>query len=168
MVRKSQSQSVVRAKSSRPSRGKRDTAGYRDRVYDIVRRIPVGHVMTYGQIAIILGEGYTPRTIGYVMHASEDENVPWQRVINSQGACSTGRIILPSDMQQRILENEGIAFDVHGRCDLNRYRWLADDEDTQQSDIRAENPPSLFRRRTSRTVKPEVKKVRAGGSKRKR
>ncbi len=57
---------------------------YRERVYEIVRKIPVGKVMTYGQLAIVLGEGYTARTVGYVMHAS-DEGVPWQRVINSQG-----------------------------------------------------------------------------------
>ena len=44
-----------------------------------------GKVMTYGQIAEILGDGYTARTIGYVMHAADTENVPWQRVINSQG-----------------------------------------------------------------------------------
>jgi methylated-DNA-protein-cysteine methyltransferase-like protein len=102
---------------------------YRRRVYDMVRRIPRGRVMTYGQIAIILGEGYTPRTVGYVMHASEEENVPWQRVINSQGACSTGRIILPPEMQRRMLEREGIIFDEQGRCDLNRYRWSPDDEE---------------------------------------
>ena len=47
--------------------------------------------MTYGQLAIILGEGYTARTVGYVMHGSPDD-VPWQRVINSQGKCSTGQI----------------------------------------------------------------------------
>ena len=48
---------------------------YRECVYDIVRKIPVGKVMTYGQLAIILGEGYTARTVGYVMHGS-DEGVP--------------------------------------------------------------------------------------------
>lgn len=100
--------------------------------------------MTYGQIANMLGEGYTPRTVGYVMHASGEENVPWQRVINSQGACSTGRIILPTDMQQRMLEAEGIRFDVRGRCDLNEYRCLIDDEDIQRADKEDEERPNLF------------------------
>ena len=59
---------------------------YRERVYELVRRIPVGRVMTYGQLAELLGEGYTPRTVGFVMHAA-DENDPWHRVINAQGAC---------------------------------------------------------------------------------
>lgn len=144
--------------TSDDSPGKQEIAVYRKRVYDIVRRIPRGRVMTYGQIAILLGEGYTPRTVGYVMHASGEKNVPWQRVINSQGACSTGRVILPPHMQQRMLESEGIAFDAQGRCNLDEYRWLAEDENTQQSNRHAEKPPRLFRKRTSRTVNPKRQK----------
>lgn len=96
---------------------------YRERVYRIVRRIPRGKVMTYGQIAYMLGEGYTPRTVGFVMHGADDQNTPWHRVINSQGRCSTGRIVLPSDKQQRMLEREGVKFDKTGRCDLESFLW---------------------------------------------
>ena len=95
---------------------------YRERVFKIVSRIPRGRVMTYGQIAAILGEGYTPRTIGFVMHSSDDK-VPWHRVINAQGGCSTGGIVLPADKQQRMLEREGIEFDERGRCQLSLYLW---------------------------------------------
>jgi len=96
---------------------------YRERVYKIVRRIPSGRVMTYGQIAYMLGEGYTPRTVGFVMHGADERNTPWHRVINSQGKCSTGRIVLPADKQQRMLEREGITFDDAGRCDLETFLW---------------------------------------------
>lgn len=96
---------------------------YRERVYKIVRRIPAGRVMTYGQIAYLLGEGYTPRTVGFVMHGADESNTPWHRVINSQGKCSTGRVVLPSDKQQRMLENEGVKFDKSGRCDLETFLW---------------------------------------------
>jgi len=96
---------------------------YRERVYRIVRSIPSGRVMTYGQLAEILGEGYTPRTVGFVMHGSDD-GTPWHRVINAQGACSTGRIALPSDKQQRMLEAEGVEFNERGRCDLQSYLWI--------------------------------------------
>ena len=105
------------------SRDTPDSPAYRERVYRLVREIPKGMVMTYGQIATILGQGYTPRTVGYVMHAAEDENVPWQRVINAQGACSTGRLVLPPDKQQRMLEAEGVVFNDKGRCDLSTFRW---------------------------------------------
>lgn len=95
---------------------------YRERVYRIVRKIPKGRVMTYGQIAYTLGEGYTPRTVGFVMHGADDQT-PWHRVINSQGRCSTGGIVLPSDKQQRMLEREGVQFDDRGRCDLEKFLW---------------------------------------------
>src|SRR4051812_7229 len=106
-----------------------DDAGYRERVFEIVRRIPAGRVMTYGQLATLLGEGYTARTVGYVMHAADD-TVPWQRVINAQGACSTGRVVLPPDLQLRLLESEGIAFDARGRCDLETLRWTPAESET--------------------------------------
>lgn len=112
---------------------------YRERVYQIVREIPVGRVMTYGQIAEILGEGYTPRTIGYVMHAAETEKIPWQRVINSQGACSTGKMTMPVNLQQKILEDEGIKFNEKNRCDLKTYLWLPEGFEAEK-----ENQPSLF------------------------
>ena len=96
---------------------------YRERVFRIVRSIPRGRVMTYGQIAEILGEGYTPRTVGFVMHSSNDKT-PWHRVINAQGGCSTRGIVLPHDKQQRMLEAEGVSFNERGRCDLQKYLWI--------------------------------------------
>ena len=96
---------------------------YRERVYKIVRRIPRGRVMTYGQLAYMLGQGYTPRTVGFVMHGADESNTPWHRVINSQGKISTGCIVLPTDKQQRLLEREGVKFDERGRCDLEKFLW---------------------------------------------
>lgn len=101
-----------------------DDKTYREKVYEIVREIPSGKVMTYGQIAEILGEGYTARTVGYVMHAANTENVPWQRVINSQGACSTGKFTMPINLQQKMLEDEGIEFNEKGKCKLENYQWF--------------------------------------------
>ena len=115
-----------------------DEQSYREKVYEIVRQIPSGKVMTYGQIAEILGEGYTARTVGYVMHAANSENVPWQRVINSQGGCSTDKITMTLKLQQSLLEQEGVVFNAKDRCDLNVYRWMPEgyEEDDEQ--------PSLF------------------------
>ena len=104
-----------------------DEPGYRERVYQLVRQIPRGRVMTYGQLAAILGEGYTPRTVGYVMHGADAEKVPWQRVINSKGMCSTGRLTLPDNLQQGILQSEGVTFDHKGRCELATFLWQPED-----------------------------------------
>jgi methylated-DNA-protein-cysteine methyltransferase-like protein len=120
-----------------------DEPGYNERVFEIVRRIPTGHVMTYGQLAEILGEGYTARTVGFVMNKA-DESVPWHRVINAQGACSTGRILLPMNKQQRMLEAEGVEFNARDRCDLGRYRWTPEEaRDADEAD-RRDAQPSLF------------------------
>ncbi len=134
-------------KDARAARGKAEAAdvnsrGYRERVFEIVRRIPEARVMTYGQLAEILGEGYTARTVGFVMH-SADESVPWQRVINAQGACSTGRVIVPPDLQQRMLESEGVVFTETGRCDLSRYRRTPEEYETG-GEVGGEEQPSLF------------------------
>jgi methylated-DNA-protein-cysteine methyltransferase-like protein len=95
---------------------------YRERVFEIVRQIPAGKVMTYGQIAAVLGDDYTPRTVGFAMHAAT-EDVPWQRVVNAKGGCSTKRFVLPFDLQQKILESEGVTFNDKACCDLEIYRW---------------------------------------------
>jgi methylated-DNA-protein-cysteine methyltransferase-like protein len=108
---------------------------YRERVYKIVRRIPSGRVMTYGQIAYMLGEGYTPRTVGFVMHGADGSNTPWHRVINSQGKCSTGRIVLPADKQQGMLEQEGVKFDATGRCDLETFLWKPRRQPSSKNEI---------------------------------
>lgn len=105
---------------------KADQSSYRERVYTLVGQIPRGKVMTYGQIAAILGDGYTPRTVGYVMRGADEGKIPWQRVINSQGKCSTGRITLPLNLQQQMLESEGIEFTAAGKCDLDRFLYDPD------------------------------------------
>jgi methylated-DNA-protein-cysteine methyltransferase-like protein len=106
---------------------------YRECVYALVREIPKGKVMTYGQIAIILGEGYTARTVGFVMHASPDD-VPWQRVINSQGKCSTGKLTIPINLQQELLEAEGAVFSASGKCDLEPYQWFPEGYEPDDDD----------------------------------
>ena len=79
--------------------------------------------MTYGQIAELLGDGYTPRTVGFCMHSSP-EGTPWHRVLNAQGKTSTGRIVLPHDKQQLMLEHEGVVFDKNARCDLEKFLYI--------------------------------------------
>lgn len=82
--------------------------------------------MTYGQIARLLEDRYSPRLVGWAMHATpkDERNIPWHRVINSQGAVSTGRVILHEpDRQRLMLEAEDVTFDERGHCDLSVYQW---------------------------------------------
>lgn len=95
-----------------------------DQVYRLVRRIPRGRVMTYGQIATTIESRLSPRAVGWAMHGCP-ENVPWQRVVNARGGISTDRLPdSPVGMQRALLEAEGIAFRENGTLDLSRYRWV--------------------------------------------
>jgi methylated-DNA-protein-cysteine methyltransferase-like protein len=97
-----------------------------EKIYRLVLRIPRGRVMTYGQIARLLEDRYSPRLVGWAMHATPQDgrDIPWHRVINSRGGISTGRVIVQEPQLQRwMLEAEGVAFDERGHCDLGVYQW---------------------------------------------
>lgn len=94
-----------------------------DAVFRLVRRIPEGRVMTYGQISSELGSILSPRAVGWMLHRCPDD-VPWQRVVNASGACSTDRLPdFPQGLQRAMLEAEGVVFRSNGTLDLERYRW---------------------------------------------
>ncbi len=90
------------------------------KIYNTVRQIPYGRVATYGQIAQMV-DNCTARMVGYALAATpEDVEIPWHRVINSQGKLS---LITFEDLQRRLLESEDIKFDKSGKVDLRKYRW---------------------------------------------
>lgn len=104
-----------------------DVRGARDhvfgRVYELVRRIPKGRVMTYGQIATLIENRLSPRAVGWAMHGCPPR-VPWQRVVNASGGMSTDRLPdVPPGLQRALLAAEGIEFKANGTLDLTRYRW---------------------------------------------
>jgi len=91
-------------------------------IYALVRQVPPGRVTTYGHIARLLG--CTARSVGFAMAALPDgHDVPWQRVINSQGKVSPRRNGAGDLVQRLRLEAEGVLFDSCGRVDLSRYGW---------------------------------------------
>ena len=93
-------------------------------VYQWVRKIPKGRVMTYGQIAALLHNRISARAVGWIMHGSP-KGVPWQRVVNASGGCSTDHLPdFPQGFQRHLLERERIAFGEDGNLDLHQYRWF--------------------------------------------
>jgi methylated-DNA-protein-cysteine methyltransferase-like protein len=92
-------------------------------IYDVVRRVPVGKVATYGQIAKIVGR-CTARMVGYSMAALPyGTDVPWQRIINHKGEISLRSRGDGALRQRRLLQKEGIRFDSKGRMNLKKVRW---------------------------------------------
>jgi methylated-DNA-protein-cysteine methyltransferase related protein len=83
--------------------------------------VPRGEVVTYGQIAAMLGAPRSARAVGGAMRRCPDD-VPWHRVVNAQGAISRRRR-MGSMLTQRIrLEQEGVPL-RRGRVVLDRCRW---------------------------------------------
>jgi len=102
---------------------KSDDKNYCARIFELVEQIPRGRVMTYGQIAEILGGRFSAQVVCLALHSAGGEKIPWQRVITSHGSCATGKIFLPYNVQRKLLEAEGVLFDEKSRCDLKKYRW---------------------------------------------
>ncbi|MEO1369451.1 MAG: MGMT family protein [Acidobacteriota bacterium] len=99
------------------------------RIYEVVRHVPEGKVVTYGQVAELAGLPGHARQVGYALHAlRDDDDVPWQRVINAKGEVSPRSEPGREGLQRAILESEGVAFRANGRVDLERYRWRTDAE----------------------------------------
>jgi methylated-DNA-protein-cysteine methyltransferase related protein len=94
-----------------------------EQIYAVVRQVPRGRVTTYGTVARITG-GCTALMVGYAMAATpEGSQVPWQRVINSQGKISPHGAGFGSAIQRQLLEEEGIVFGPDGKIDLDHYGW---------------------------------------------
>jgi methylated-DNA-protein-cysteine methyltransferase-like protein len=90
-------------------------------VYRLVRHVPRGSVVTYGQLAVMLGVPRAARAVGGAMRRCPDD-VPWHRVVNAEGGISRRRR-MGSMLTQRIrLEQEGVPL-RRGRVILARYRW---------------------------------------------
>src|SRR5215469_133177 len=123
--KKSKSSARASADGRAPRQAPRYDAVF-EKIYRIVLLIPRGRVMTYGQIARLLGGRYSPRLVGWAMHVTpnDERNIPWHRVINSQGGISTGKVLAHNpDLQKWMLEAEGVAFDDRDKCDLSVYQW---------------------------------------------
>jgi methylated-DNA-protein-cysteine methyltransferase-like protein len=90
-------------------------------VWRLVARVPRGKVVTYGQVAVLLGAPRAARQVGSAMKRCPP-GVPWHRVLNARGGISR-RPNLGAMLTQRVLlEQEGIRF-RRGRADLERDRW---------------------------------------------
>ena len=97
--------------------------------YAIIRGIPTGRVMTYGDVAAYAGRPRQARRVGYALHALNEANVPWWRVVNAKGGISVRAPDGEADDRQReLLRLEGVEFDLAGRIDLAQYRFHPDAE----------------------------------------
>jgi len=100
-------------------------------VYEIVERVPYGKVVSYGQIARMLGRPRAAREVGRAMRFCPNE-LPWQRIVMADGTVAGGNF---ADVRKALLEAEGVEFLPDGRVNMKAYS--ADELDIAP-------PPELF------------------------
>ena len=90
---------------------------FAQRIYEVVRDIPEGQVMTYGQVARLAGNPRGARGVGFTLRrCAESDGTPCHRVIHGDGSLCQGWAA-----QRQLLEAEGVGFGPDGRVDLKEY-----------------------------------------------
>jgi methylated-DNA-protein-cysteine methyltransferase related protein len=91
-------------------------------VYKLVKKIPEGKVMTYGQIAEIIGTK-DARKVGWALHGNKDPEIPCHRVVNKDGAVAVNYAFGGEREQKMRLLSEGVKFKDKIHVDLGRFLW---------------------------------------------
>jgi methylated-DNA-protein-cysteine methyltransferase-like protein len=99
---------------------------FTEQVIEIIRSIPYGKVMTYGQIAVYAGNPRGARQVSRILHGmTEKYQLPWHRVINSKGGISlTGEA---GFLQTQMLLDEGIIV-KNRQINLQIYQYNLDEK----------------------------------------
>ncbi len=88
------------------------------RIIEVIRGIPEGQVMSYGEVARRAGLANGARMVARILHSStRTHNLPWHRVVNSQGKISLDGEAY--QLQKSLLVGEGIQFDQNDRIDMD-------------------------------------------------
>ena len=91
------------------------------RIYEAVKRIPKGHVATYGKIAEMAGDHRMARAVGNALHKNPDpEHIPCFRVVNAKGELAGAFAFGGEDVQAELLRADGVEV-INGRVDLEKY-----------------------------------------------
>ena len=91
------------------------------RIYEAVKKIPKGHVATYGQIAEMAGNPRMSRAVGNALHKNPDPlHIPCFRVVNSKGELAGAFAFGGGKAQAELLREDGVEV-VDGKVDLEKY-----------------------------------------------
>ena len=96
-----------------------------EEIYELVRVIPKGRVVTYGQLADLLGIRSGHRIVARAMGHCPSR-LPWHRVVGKQDARRARVALGPGEhaaLQRRLLEKDGVVFDARGFIPLAKYGW---------------------------------------------
>ena len=98
-----------------------EKVSFKELVYELVAQIPIGKVMTYGDIAAMCGQAAASRIVGGLAHFGPTE-LPWHRVVNRFGGLAAG-YYGGKIGHQKALEAEGFVIEDLKIVDFEKRRW---------------------------------------------
>lgn len=98
---------------------------FKAKVIIVVRSVPAGKVVSYGQVALMAGAPRAARQVGWILHGTENEiDLPWWRVVNNAGRISIkGSRFNTPQLQRQLLEAEGLEISDLFDFDIEKYRF---------------------------------------------
>lgn len=113
---------------------------FRQRVITVIQHIPFGTVVSYGQVAVMIGAPRAARQVGWILNSSEGGvELPWWRVVNNIGYLSIrGTNAADKSLQAKLLRAEGIEVTEDFHLDMKQYRFKPDEEFLNQFQLRDE------------------------------
>lgn len=96
---------------------------FNQKVYEIVKKVPIGKVTTYGRIAARLGNPRWSRQVGWALHANKSAQVPCHRVVDRTGRVAPNFAFSGAEEQRRRLEAEGVDFVDYTHANLDLCLW---------------------------------------------
>lgn len=92
-------------------------------VYEYVKKVPAGKVVTYGRVARAIGSPRASRQVGWALHCNPAfGEIPCHRVVFADGSLTPGFAFGGIGVQKAMLEGEGVEVS-DGKVDLDKYEW---------------------------------------------
>jgi methylated-DNA-protein-cysteine methyltransferase related protein len=103
---------------------------FKEKVIEVIRFIPPGKVVSYGQVAAYIGAPRAARQVGWILRGIENSvDFPWWRVVNNAGRISiSGNFNADKRLQKKLLEAEGVIVLENFTLDIDQHRYVADDK----------------------------------------
>lgn len=125
---------------SRPHK-KIEMNDFTKKVLSLITKIPPGKVASYGQIAALAGKPHGSRGVGWILNScTESHQLPWQRVINSQGKISFPKASKLYKEQKKLLLKEKVSFLENDSIDLKIFGW----QKSVKKKLPPKNQPRMF------------------------
>ena len=103
---------------------KQSSSPFKQKVIEVVSKIPHGKVASYGQVALYVGFPRGARQVGWILREFGDNKVPWWRVINKSGVISIkGNWNADKDLQKKLLEAENVEVLDDFKVKIEKYRF---------------------------------------------